>query len=222
MLKFEEVSKEFKDGKEIIEAVQPVSLTLNKGELVAIIGPSGSGKSTFLTMAGALQKPSKGIISIDDEKITNLNDKELAKLRLQKIGFILQTSNLVDFLTVSQQFELLKKYKKDVISDEKLDQLLKRLDLDKTKNQLPSEISGGQRQRVAIAKALYTDPAIILADEPTASLDTNNALEVMEILRELTKEYDKITIIVTHDNRLIQYSDRVLEMIDGKLTETKQ
>ena len=124
MLKFEEVSKEFKDGKEIIEAVQPVSLTLNKGELVAIIGPSGSGKSTFLTMAGALQKPSKGIISIDDEKITNLNDKELAKLRLEKIGFILQTSNLVDFLTVSHQFELLKKYKKDVMSDKKLDKLL--------------------------------------------------------------------------------------------------
>ena len=136
MLKFEEVTKEFKDGKEIIEAVQPVSLTLNKGELVAIIGPSGSGKSTFLTIAGALQKPSTGKVLIDNEEITNLNDKALAKLRLKKIGFILQTSNLVDFLTVSQQFELLKKHKKDVISDEKLDNLLERLDLDKTKNQL--------------------------------------------------------------------------------------
>ena len=221
MLKFEEVTKEFKDGKEIIEAVKPTSLSLNKGELVAIIGPSGSGKSTFLTIAGALQKPSTGKVLIDNEEITNLNDKALAKLRLKKIGFILQTSNLVDFLTVSQQFELLKKHKKEVMSDEELNRLIKRLDLDKAKNQLPSELSGGQRQRVAIAKALYTDPAIILADEPTASLDTNNALEVMEILRELTKENDKTTIIVTHDKRLIKYSDRVFEMIDGKLTETK-
>lgn len=222
MLKFEEVTKEFKDGKEIIEAVKPTSLSLNKGELVAIIGPSGSGKSTFLTIAGALQKPSTGKVLIDNEEITNLNDKALAKLRLKKIGFILQTSNLVDFLTVSEQFELLKKHKKEVMSDEELNRLIKRLDLDKAKNQLPSELSGGQRQRVAIAKALYTNPAIILADEPTASLDTNNALEVMEILRELTKENDKTTIIVTHDKRLIKYSDRVFEMIDGKLTVTKQ
>ena len=219
MLAFENVTKSFKDGNRTIEAVKSTNFKLEKGELVAIIGPSGSGKSTLLTMAGALQLPSEGTVSLNGQNINQFNEKQLSKLRLKEIGFILQTSNLIPFLTVQQQFELLKKVKKDVMNEEEHTRLLKQLGLDKILTQLPSEISGGQKQRVAIAKALYTNPSIILADEPTASLDTENAIEVMEILRRETKELNKLCIIVTHDQRLTSYCDKVFKMVDGELKE---
>ncbi|MCD8818238.1 ABC transporter ATP-binding protein [Mammaliicoccus sciuri] len=219
MLAFENVTKSFKDGNRTIEAVKSTNFKLEKGELVAIIGPSGSGKSTLLTMAGALQLPSEGTVSLNGQNINHYNEKQLSKLRLKEIGFILQTSNLIPFLTVQQQFELLKKVKKDVMNEDEHTRLLKQLGLDKILTQLPSEISGGQKQRVAIAKALYTNPSIILADEPTASLDTENAIEVMEILRRETKELNKLCIIVTHDQRLTSYCDKVFKMVDGELKE---
>lgn len=219
MLAFENVTKSFKDGNRTIEAVKSTNFKLEKGELVAIIGPSGSGKSTLLTMAGALQLPSEGTVSLNGQNINHYNEKQLSKLRLKEIGFILQTSNLIPFLTVQQQFELLKKVKKNVMNEDEHTRLLKQLGLDKILTQLPSEISGGQKQRVAIAKALYTNPSIILADEPTASLDTENAIEVMEILRRETKELNKLCIIVTHDQRLTSYCDKVFKMVDGELKE---
>lgn len=219
MLAFENVTKSFKDGNRTIEAVKSTNFKLEKGELVAIIGPSGSGKSTLLTMAGALQLPTEGTVSLNGQNINQFNEKQLSKLRLKEIGFILQTSNLIPFLTVQQQFELLKKVKKDVMNEEEHTRLLKQLGLDKILSQLPSEISGGQKQRVAIAKALYTNPSVILADEPTASLDTENAIEVMEILRRETKELNKLCIIVTHDQRLTSYCDKVFKMVDGELKE---
>ncbi len=219
MLAFENVTKSFKDGNRTIEAVKSTNFKLEKGELVAIIGPSGSGKSTLLTMAGALQLPSEGTVSLNGQNINQFNEKQLSKLRLKEIGFILQTSNLIPFLTVQQQFELLKKVKKDVMNEEEHTRLLKQLGLGKILSQLPSEISGGQKQRVAIAKALYTNPSVILADEPTASLDTENAIEVMEILRRETKELNKLCIIVTHDQRLTSYCDKVFKMVDGELKE---
>lgn len=219
MLAFENVTKSFKDGNRTIEAVKSTNFKLEKGELVAIIGPSGSGKSTLLTMAGALQLPSEGTVSLNGQNINQFNEKQLSKLRLKEIGFILQTSNLIPFLTIQQQFELLKKVKKDVMNEEEHTRLLKQLGLDKILSQLPSEISGGQKQRVAIAKALYTNPSVILADEPTASLDTENAIEVMEILRRETKELNKLCIIVTHDQRLTSYCDKVFKMVDGEMKE---
>ncbi|AQL56972.1 ABC transporter ATP-binding protein [Abyssicoccus albus] len=219
MLTFKNVTKTFKDGNETIEAVKDLTLHFNRGELIAIIGPSGSGKSTFLTMAGALQSATKGQIEINGQNITQLNQKQLSKLRLNEVGFILQTSNLVPFLTVEQQFKLLKNAKNDVMNEDQYDTLINQLGLSKHLRQLPSELSGGQRQRVAIAKALYTNPSIILADEPTASLDTDNAMQVMDILSEQTKALNKTCIVVTHDERLTQYCDRVFEMIDGVLTE---
>lgn len=219
MLKFDNVSKEFKDGNQMIEAVKSTYLTFDKGELVAIVGPSGSGKSTFLTMAGALQTPTHGEIHINDNRISQLSQKQLAKMRMQEIGFILQSTNLVPFLTIKQQFHLLKKYKKDVLSTEEFDKLLNDLGLKEIENKLPSEISGGQKQRVAIAKAIYTKPSIILADEPTASLDTDNAMAVMEILKEQSKQRHKTCIIVTHDERLTQFCDKTYHMQDGYLKE---
>ncbi|QDX58584.1 ABC transporter ATP-binding protein [Staphylococcus pseudintermedius] len=213
MLKFQNVTKSFKDGQQVIEAVKPTTLEFSPGELIAIVGPSGSGKSTFLTMAGALQKPTSGDIIIGTQKITDLSQKALARVRMQQIGFILQTSNLVPFLTVKQQFQLLKKRKKDVMAQQDFDALIQQLGLESVMNQLPSEISGGQKQRVAIAKA------IILADEPTASLDTENAMSVMEILKNESKRRNKMCMIVTHDERLTAYCDKVFEMKDGVLTE---
>ena len=222
MLTFKNVTKTFKDGNETIQAVKDLTLHFDRGELIAIIGPSGSGKSTFLTMAGALQSATKGQIEINGQNITQLNQKQLSKLRLNEIGFILQTSNLVPFLTVEQQFKLLKNAKKNVMNKDQYDTLINQLGLSKHLRQLPSELSGGQRQRVAIAKALYTNPSIILADEPTASLDTDNAMQVMDILSEQTKALNKTCIVVTHDERLTQYCDRVFEMIDGVLTKKKR
>ena len=221
MIEFDQVTKDFRDGDQTIEAVKPTTLKLGKDEIVAIVGPSGSGKSTLLTMAGALQTPSSGRIVINEQDITQLSQKQLSNIRMNEIGFILQTSNLVPFLTVKQQFELLRKEKKDVMSDEVLQNMLERLGLNKVVNKLPEQVSGGQKQRVAILKALYTNPSLILADEPTASLDTENAMEVMRILRDMSKEQEKTCIIVTHDERLTDYCDQVFQLVDGRLTKQK-
>ncbi|ATH61635.1 MULTISPECIES: ABC transporter ATP-binding protein [Staphylococcus] len=219
MLEFKGVTKSFKDGNHIIEAVKPTDLKFNQGELIAIVGPSGSGKSTFLTMAGALQTPTSGEIWINGDNITKLKQKALSRIRIKEIGFILQSTNLVPFLTVKQQFQLLKKYKRDTLNKEEYQTLLEQLGLVEIENQLPSEISGGQKQRVAIAKAIFTDPSLILADEPTASLDTDNAMAVMKILENQTKQRNKTCIIVTHDERLTQFCDKVYHMKDGVLKE---
>ncbi|HEA6833582.1 TPA: ABC transporter ATP-binding protein [Staphylococcus aureus] len=217
MLKFENVTKSFKDGKRNIEAVKDTNFEINKGDIIALVGPSGSGKSTFLTMAGALQTPTSGHILINNQDITTMKQKALAKVRMSEIGFILQATNLVPFLTVKQQFTLLKKKNKNVMSNEDYQQLMSQLGLTSLLNKLPSEISGGQKQRVAIAKALYTNPSIILADEPTAALDTENAIEVIKILRDQAKKRKKACIIVTHDERLKAYCDRSYHMKDGVL-----
>lgn len=218
MLEFKKVTKSFKDGDRTIEAVKSTDLTFHKGEVVGIVGPSGSGKSTFLTMAGALQTPTSGRIIINSKDITEMNQKQLSQSRMAEIGFILQATNLVSFLTVKQQFVLLKKHSKQVLKDSTLSELMDKLGLSTIKNKLPNEISGGQKQRVAIVKALYTNPSIILADEPTASLDTDNALEVMNILKQQTKDLNKVCLVVTHDERLKSYCDKVYTMEDGKLS----
>ncbi|MGW7977685.1 ABC transporter ATP-binding protein [Staphylococcus xylosus] len=220
MLEFKDVTKYFKDGNQTIEAVKPTTVNFDKNELIAIIGPSGSGKSTFLTMAGALQTPTSGEIIINNKNISQMNQKALSDTRMQEIGFILQATNLVPFLTVKQQFKLLQKQKKDVLTLNEYAQLMEQLNLKMIENKLPNEISGGQKQRVAIAKALYTKPSLILADEPTASLDTDNAMEVMHILKEQTVQHNKTCIVVTHDERLTSFCDRVYHMEDGTLQLT--
>ena len=219
MLICENVSKSFKDGNQIIEAVKPTSITFQQGELNAIVGPSGSGKSTFLTIVGALQTPTSGEVTIQNQAISMMNQKQLARTRLQEIGFILQATNLVPFLDVSQQFKLLRKQKQEVMSQSEYNNLMTQLGLTGVQHKLPSDISGGQKQRVAIAKALYTKPSVILADEPTAALDTENAIAVMEILQKQVKALNKTCIVVTHDERLTEYCDHVYHMEDGVLTE---
>ncbi|WP_408869138.1 ABC transporter ATP-binding protein [Brochothrix campestris] len=216
------ITKEFVDdnGEKII-ALNKVSLTVNSGELIAIVGPSGSGKSTFLSIAGALLQPTTGQIKINETDISRFNEQELSRLRLQEIGFILQSSNLVPYLNVLEQLLLVKQLQGKVTAADKqqAQELLTELGLaDKLKN-FPSDLSGGQKQRVAIGRALMNDPSVILADEPTASLDTKKAHEVVQLLVNETKKRQKAAIMVTHDERMLAYCDRVFHMEDGELTE---
>ncbi|PID01648.1 hemin ABC transporter ATP-binding protein [Sporosarcina sp. P2] len=217
VLELRNAKKTFGEGNTLVEAMKETNFLVERGELVAVIGPSGSGKSTFLTVAGALQTPSEGEVIINGKELSQLNEKQRSKIRLQEIGFILQASNLVPFLTVDQQLELLNKVKKDNMTKDEQRKLYEDLGITKLRKNYPSDLSGGERQRVAIAKALFSKPAILLADEPTASLDSDRAFEVMELLRNETKSNQTATIVVTHDIRLIQYVDKVYKMTDGVL-----
>lgn len=217
-LEMKQVNKVFGSGHTEIEALKPTDFSANKNELIAVIGPSGSGKSTFLTIAGGLQTPTNGTVLINGADITKLKEKQRSAIRLREIGFVLQASNLVPYLNVKQQLQLLDKVKKDNLPLEKLQELYQTLGMEKLLTSFPADLSGGERQRVAIAKALYTNPSIILADEPTASLDSDRAFEVMEMLKELTVNNNKTTIVVTHDTRLIDYCNKVYKITDGRLS----
>ncbi|OKL38259.1 ABC transporter ATP-binding protein [Domibacillus mangrovi] len=222
ILELNQVKKSFGTGHKKVEALKETNFQANKGELVAVIGPSGSGKSTFLTIAGGLQTPSSGDIIINNQNLTALNEKKRSKIRLKEIGFILQSSNLIPFLTVDMQMKLLDKVKKGNMTKEELEQLYEDLGIGDLRSKYPVDLSGGERQRAAIAKALYSNPSIILADEPTASLDSDRAYEVMELLKSETKNKNTTTIVVTHDIRLIGYCDKVYNMTDGVLTLEKE
>lgn len=217
VLEMKQVNKVFGDGHTTVEALKPTDFAAEKGELIAVIGPSGSGKSTFLTIAGGLQSPTNGKVILNGTDMTRLNEKKRSAIRLNEIGFVLQASNLVPFLKVDQQMQLLNKVKKDNLPPSRLKELYGSLGIDRLMNSFPSDLSGGERQRVAIAKALYTDPSIILTDEPTASLDSDRAFEVMEMLKTVTANNNKTTIVVTHDTRLIDYCDKVYNITDGRL-----
>lgn len=220
-IEFLSVDKQFLDGDTTIEALKSTDFSVEKGKFVAVIGPSGSGKSTFLTLAGGLQTPTNGEVKINSEAFSKENEKTRSKIRFSEIGFILQASNLVPFLTVEKQLRLVDKVKKEKTDMEKVNKLLTELGIEKLKKKYPDEISGGERQRVAIARALYNDPSIILADEPTASLDSDRAFEVVKILARETKEKNKATIMVTHDQRLIEHCDEVYVMKDGVLQKQR-
>lgn len=219
IIKFEKVYKTFEENGEKIEALKETSFTLNSGELVAIIGPSGSGKSTLLTMMGGLQRPSGGIITFEDKNLSSMSEEERNNLRFDKIGFILQASNLVPYLTLDDQFALVDKFARRERNSEKSDAILKKMSILNRKKQYPGDLSGGERQRGAIARALYTEPSLLLADEPTASLDSKKAIEVIQLLKELTKNSNRTTVIVTHDERLLEYCDRVFKVVYGVVEE---
>ena len=221
VLELQQVTKTFGSGNTEVQALKETNFNAERGELIAIIGPSGSGKSTVLTISGGLQAPSSGRVMINGQDLTELNEKKRANVRLHEIGFVLQASNLVPFLNVKQQMELTNRVKKDNLSKEAADELFETLGIQEFLHKHPSDLSGGQRQRVAIAKALYGDPAIILADEPTASLDSDKAFEVMQLLKEATTERGKTTIVVTHDTRLVSYCDKVYHIVDGELSEAE-
>lgn len=219
VLTLKDVTKSFGKGNTYVEALKPTNFHIDRGEMVAVIGPSGSGKSTFLTIAGLLQSPSSGGVMINGVETAQYKEKSRAKLRLKEIGFILQASNLVPFLKVKDQLKLLDKVNRNHLSKEELADKVEILGLNEVMHQFPNELSGGQRQRVAILKAIYTNPSIILADEPTASLDSEKAYDVIELIRKEVKEQNKAAIVVTHDTRLTKYFDKVYVMKDGYLTQ---
>lgn len=222
VIELKDVNKVYGKGEAKVAALKDINFQANEGEVVLIMGPSGAGKSTFLTIAGSLQKPTSGEILINGRDISNFSAKQSGELRLNKIGFVLQAYNLVPFLTVKEQFTLIDKVKKqNNLSQDKLQGLLKQLGIEKLVNKYPNELSGGQQQRVAIATALYANPDILLADEPTASLDTQNVEEVGQLFKDLAKKRDKAVILVTHDPRLEKYADHIYEMMDGLMTKKK-
>ena len=215
---FDSVTKIFGEGGSKYVALENINFEAESGQLILVVGPSGSGKTTFLTIAGGLQTPTNGDVKINDSTINSLSKKQQTKLRLEKIGFILQSYNLVPFLTVEEQFKFVDKLKKQNLTEQKLHELLSDLGLLELLKKYPNQLSGGQKQRVAIARALYTEPDYILADEPTAALDTDRSMKVIELLRDLAHKRNKIIIVVTHDFRLKDMADKVYQIIDGKMT----
>lgn len=223
VIELKNVKKVYGKGNAQVEALKNINFKADKGEVVLIMGPSGAGKSTFLTIAGSLQKPTSGEALINGEDISDFSAKKRNELRLNRIGFVLQAYNLVPFLTVEEQFTLVDKVKKqNNLSRDELNDLLKQLGITDLVKKYPSELSGGQQQRVAIARALYANPEILLADEPTASLDTKNVEEVGQLFKDLAKKRDKAVMLVTHDPRLEKYADHIYEMMDGQMTQKKQ
>ena len=219
ILTMKNIVKTFGSGHTEVTALKGINFNVKQGEFVRIIGPSGSGKSTFLTISGGLQTPTSGEIAINGQSFSDLSEKKRADLRFKEIGFILQSSNLIPFLKVKEQFYLVDRVSHQKQNETVIDDLLKSLDIYDLKESYPRDLSGGERQRVAIARALFNDPSLILADEPTASLDTDHAFEVVKLLVKEAHEKQKATVMVTHDARMIKWSDRVYRMKDGDLIE---
>lgn len=221
LIEMQGITKDFLQNDEVIHALKETDFYAEEGDLIAIIGPSGSGKSTFLTILGGLQSPTTGKVIVDGQKFSQLSMKQRSQVRFEKIGFILQSSNLIPFLRISDQMYLYNKIRKTKPNTERFEMLAEKLDIKKLVKKYPNELSGGERQRVAIAKALYHDPSVILADEPTASLDTNRAFEVVKLLARETKALKKATIMVTHDERLTDFCDKVYQIVDGVMSRRK-
>ena len=222
VIEFKNVNKYFGSGSAKVHDLKDINFSADKGEFVLILGPSGSGKSTFLTIAGNILSPSSGSVLINGKEIATYSNKEKEQLRLEQIGFVLQAHNLVPYLTLKEQFELVDRVKKTGnLSSADLERLLAHLEIAELKDKYPNELSGGQSQRAAIARALYTDPEIILADEPTAALDSQRVKKVGTILQVLAKQQNKAVITVTHDLRLIEQADKIYELTDGQLVQKK-
>jgi putative ABC transport system ATP-binding protein len=215
------VTKTYQTDFGTIQAVDDVSLGVAAGEFVALVGPSGSGKTTMLSILAALLQPSQGQILLDGQDLATMGDKERVNMRREKIGFTFQANNLVPYLTAVENVELMLRLNNRLDKAGKLRarELLARLGLAERLNNLPGQMSGGQQQRVAIARALIHNPSLVLADEPTASLDTERAYQVVETFAGLIHEQKRAGIMVTHDLRMCEFTDRVLMMRDGKLVK---
>lgn len=218
-LEVRDLVKSFSLDGATINAVDNVSFQVKSGEFVALVGPSGSGKTTMLSILAALLTPTSGQVLVDGVDLAKMNERQRVKLRREKIGFTFQANNLIPYLSARENVEFMLRLnaKLDHASRLRSDELLARLGLGERLHNLPAQMSGGQQQRVAIARALIHNPAVVLADEPTASLDTERAFQVVETFANLIHENNRAGIIVTHDLRMVQFVDRVLQMQDGKL-----
>ena len=219
LLEVKSLSKTYGSGDTAVHALKNVSFTVPKGEFVAIVGESGSGKSTLLNMIGALDTPTEGKVYIDGKDILSMDDNAMTVFRRRNIGFIFQAFNLIPELTVEQNiiFPVLLDYRKPDMAY--LDELLTILNLQERRNHLPGQLSGGQQQRAAIGRALFTRPSLILADEPTGNLDSQNTNEVIALLKETSKKYGQTIVMITHSRSIAQTADRILKVSDGMLTD---
>ncbi|EOS32569.1 ABC transporter ATP-binding protein [Lachnospiraceae bacterium A4] len=219
LLEIQKLCKTYGSGETAVQALKNVSFSVQRGEYVAIVGESGSGKSTLLNMIGALDTPTSGKVLIDGKDTFSMKDKKRTIFRRRNIGFIFQAFNLIPELTVEQNiiFPLLLDYQKP--DWDYLEELLAVLNLNERRNHLPSQLSGGQQQRVAIGRALITRPSLILADEPTGNLDTQNSREVIALLKGTSKKYEQTIIMITHNRSIAQTADRVLQVSDGILSD---
>lgn len=218
VMELSNVSKSYQDGNETIEVLKNINLSVNAGEFIAIVGPSGSGKSTFLTMAGALLHPTSGSITIDDQEITSASDRVLTDIRLNKLGFIFQNAELIPYLTIIDQLNYIAKIAHLRDYEKNNRELLKSIGLQDQQYKYPNQLSGGQRQRVAIARSLVNNPKIILADEPTASLDSKRGFEIVKMLQEISHTQNKAVVMVTHDERVLDLVDKIYKIEDGQLS----
>ena len=219
LLEVQSISKTYGSGETAVRALKNVSFSVPKGEFVTVVGESGSGKSTLLNMLGALDTPTSGKVLIDGNDTFAMKENALTVFRRRNIGFIFQAFNLVPELTVEQNmiFPLLLDYQKP--NRKYLEELLAVLNLKERRHHLPNQLSGGQQQRVAIGRALITRPSLILADEPTGNLDTQNSSEVIALLKEASRKYEQTIIMITHNRSIAQTADRVLQVSDGVLTD---
>jgi putative ABC transport system ATP-binding protein len=214
------LSKIYQSGSINVKAVDDASVAIHAGEFVALVGPSGSGKTTMLAMLAALLTPSEGHAYIDGQDLGEMKESKRVKFRKQKIGFTFQSNNLVPYLTVRENVEMMLRINNRLDSKgrEKAVNLLARLGLEERMHNLPNQVSGGERQRVSIARSLIHDPSVVLADEPTASLDTERAFQVTKIYADLIHENGKAGIMVTHDLRMCKYVDKIIQIEDGKIS----
>jgi putative ABC transport system ATP-binding protein len=218
-LEAKSIVKQYQTGGGTVNAVDDVSLSLEPGEFVALVGPSGSGKTTMLAILAGLLRPTSGSIAIDGQELSTMKERERARFRRRRIGFTFQANNLVPYLTALENVELMLRLNNefDAANRKRARELLVLLGLEERLNSLPRQLSGGQQQRVAIARSLINQPAVVLADEPTASLDTERAYQVVETLANLVHEQNSAGIMVTHDLRMVEFADRVIQMLDGQV-----
>ena len=219
IIKTQELTKIYKEHTVEVRALNGVTMDIAEGEFTAIVGPSGSGKTTLLNIIGGLDKPSGGQVSIGDVDITDLNDNQLIDFRLNNIGFVFQAYNLIPVLTAREnvEFIMLMQKRPKAEMDERAESLLKAVGLEDQMHKRPREMSGGQQQRVAVARALASKPKFVLADEPTANLDSKTAINLLDIMATLNKEEGIIFIFSTHDQKVIDRARRVVTLEDGKI-----
>ena len=217
ILKVENLVKTYGEGDNIVNAVDNISLSVNKGEFVAIVGASGSGKSTLLHLLGGVDRPTSGKIYIDGNEINNMNNDKLAIFRRRQIGSVYQFYNLIPILTVEENISLPCDLDGNRPDKERMDLILKSFGLFERRNHLPNELSGGQQQRTSIARALINNPAILLADEPTGNLDSKSTEEIMSILKMSNRDFNQTIIMITHNLEIAKEADRIITIQDGKI-----
>lgn len=219
IMEVKNLSKVYGKDEMAVKALDDVSFSVNKGEFICIIGPSGSGKSTLLHLLGGVDRPTSGNVSIDGTDIYQLDETQLAIFRRRQIGLIYQFYNLIPILTVEENITLPMLLDEQRVDKHQFRKISEALGLDKRLNHLPNQLSGGQQQRVSIGRALVSNPAIMLADEPTGNLDSKNSEEIMELLKMFNKTFKQTLIVITHDERIALQADRVISIEDGKIAK---